>query len=150
MNKAEKGVIIFSKAILVMVVSFSIILWFRWKGENDIPPKTLEQIENDIEISTPDGTLLQNFYTSSNVVDPHWVAKLLMPEKQYVNFNTSLSQKTNLSASIENSLADSTSWWQPIHPVYRKKYLTDSNAFVSILCSRDDETNITVYIEYAL
>lgn len=150
MNKAKKGVIILSKAILVMVVSFSIILWFRWKGEHDIPPKTLEQIENDIEIRTPDGTRLLGFHAPTTVIDPHWVAKLLMPENQYFHFNVLLSKKTNLSASIENSLADSTSWWQPIHPVYRKKYLTDSNAFVSILCSKDDETNITVYIEYAL
>jgi len=97
---------------------------------------------------TPKSNLI-HFYEPDRLIDPVWVAKVVIPASSYDGFKEAVLGKTSDNTTYHGAIADSTSWWKPTHVVLTKIFLTDDEVLVSVVMSKEGD-EFAVYVECAV
>jgi hypothetical protein len=107
----------------------------------------MDRIKKDTKLTFPDNSRLEHFFELERLIDPHWVAKVVVPASFYESFKQDMLSRPNDKSTLNGSLADSTSWWKPLDVILTKQYLADGHQiFVRVVVSKEDE-ELAVYIE---
>jgi hypothetical protein len=111
--------------------------------------KQISRIENEIGLTFPANSRLDQFFEREVFVDPVWMAKVFIPASSYEGFKKALITKPDDNATVQGALADSTSWWKPSNIVFKKQYLQGSQTLVNVIVSKEGE-EFALYIECAV
>jgi len=107
---------------------------------------SIDRIRSDTGLIVPDGSILEHFGEPERLIDPIWVAKVIVPISSYESFKQDILSRTDDHTILSGSLADTTSWWNPSNIVLTKQYLHGSQTFVRVVVSKENE-EIAAYIE---
>jgi hypothetical protein len=111
--------------------------------------RELNRIASETGLAFPRESKLLHFSAPERLVDPVWVAKIVIPRASYEAFKKALLGKTADNTVYHGALGDSTDWWKPTHVVLTKKYLADRQTFVNVVVSEETE-GFAVFIECAV
>jgi len=107
----------------------------------------MSKIQSEIGLTFPDRSRVEHFFEADVVIDPAWVAKVMIPATSYESFAQVLLAKPTDVGTLSNAMADSTDWWKPENVVLTKQYLEGSQTFVRVVVSKEDVEDVSVYIE---
>ena len=119
------------------------------RNEEQSVNKQMGKITSETGLTFPTNSRLDHFLEADVLVDPVWVAKVVVPASSYASFTQAMLTKPEDKTVYQGALADSTSWWRPTNIVLTKQYLADRHTFVKIVVSKEDE-EFAVYIECAV
>lgn len=137
-------------AILLLMVSCSDTISMESSDIQDsMQANKLNRIEKETGLDLPDESKLIYFFEPERVVDPVWVAKIIIPASSYESFKEVVLRKHTDKTIYHGALADSTIWWKPTSVVLRKQYLADRQTFVNLVLSKEG-VEFAVYIECAV
>ena len=111
--------------------------------------ETLNRIRKETGLDLSDESKLIHFFEAERIVDPVWVAKVIIPASSYDDFREVVLRKPTEKTVYHGGLADSISWWKPTSVVLRKQYLADRHTFVIVVLSREGK-DYSLYIECAV
>lgn len=117
--------------------------------EKPMQSKELSKVAGETGLPLPSGSKVIQFSEPDVVVDPVWVAKIIIPASSYDGFQQALLKKPADNTIYDGALANSTSWWKPTAVVLTHQYLANSQTFVKVVVSKEGE-EFAVYIECAV
>ena len=109
----------------------------------------LGDIQSEIGLVFPTNSVLVRHLQADVVIDPVWVAKVMIPPSSFESFAQILRQKKADDTVYHGALADTTSWWTPTNIVMTQKYLADKQTFVNVVVAKEVD-GFAVYIECAM
>lgn len=109
----------------------------------------IKKIESETGLAFPANSAIIHFSEPDVLVDPVWVAKVIIPTKSYESLKEAVIAKTDDKTIYSGALADSTDWWKPKNVILTKQYLANQNTFVNIIVSKEGG-DFAVYIECAV
>jgi len=115
------------------------------KSGTQTPEGTLRRIAVDTGLAVPSDAQLVHFSEPARIVDPLWVAKLVVPPSSYSQFEESLLSKS-ADQTRYSGLAETTVWWKPENAVLKKQFLADSHTFVVVEVAKEGDM-YAIYVE---
>jgi hypothetical protein len=109
----------------------------------------LNRIRKDTGVEFPVETTVVHFHEPDRVVDPVWVAKVLVPPGAFDSLKKVVLAKPTDNTTYHGALSNSTSWWKPEDVLLERGYLADRQTFVKMIFS-EESPNVAVYIEAAV
>lgn len=117
--------------------------------QDSMQAKNLNRIEKETGLDFPDESKLIHFLEPDIVVDPVWVAKVIIPASSFEGFKEVVLRKPTDNSGYSGALADSITWWKPKTVIMKKQYLADRHTLVDIVLSKEGD-DFAVYIECAV
>lgn len=110
----------------------------------------LSKVENEIGLTFPADSRVDQFVQYRSFIDPAWMAKVDIPVTSYESFSETLLTKPTDHGTIRNDRTDSTDWWKPVNILLTKQYLEGSQSLVRIVMSKDSDNKVSVYVHYMI
>ena len=130
---------------LLILVIFCTISCRDWNE----PQSAISKIEKEIALTLPANSRVDHFKASGyQSIEPWWIAKVVLPAESYESFSETLLAKPTENSTIGgNRISDSTDWWKPVNVILTKLYWADSHTLVEVTVSKDDDKEVSVYID---
>ena len=119
---------------------------FSPKEKKQTQLEKLNEILDETGLSIAHGAKLIHFSKPDVLIDPIWVAKIIIPTSSYDSLKQILLKKTVDDTVHDGALSKSTTWWKPTDVVLTKQYLANSQTFVKVVISKEGR-GFAVYIE---
>lgn len=119
------------------------------RGEKPVRVGEMTKIASETGLIVPIESRLIHFFEPERIVDPVWIAKIMIPASSYGEFEESLLEKTPDNTTYMGALANSAMWWKPDNVVVKKQYLFDRQTLVIVVVSREGG-EFAVYVECAV
>lgn len=117
--------------------------------KDGVPPNVLARIAHDTGLVFQPGSRVLKFYEPDGIVDPTWVAKVLVPVSSFEEIGKMASSYPEVTSRVTGALSDSTEWWSPVHPEMSKRYEVREQVYVRVILAREGREHV-VYIDYAV
>lgn len=132
----------------VMIFVFVCTLSCRDRTKDPSVAAQMDKVCEETGLIFSDDSILKYFFEPDRFVDPVWVAKVAVPISFCESFKSSLLSKPDDNTLYQGALSDSIDWWKPSNIILTKQYLADSQTFVKVVVSMENE-EMMVYIECA-
>lgn len=132
-----------------LIFILSCIISCRDSNDPQTVSEQLRKIEDESGLTLPADSRVDHFKASGyNSIEPWWIAKVVIPAESYESFKETLLAKPTDNTTISgNRISDSTDWWKPVNVIITKLYWANSYTLVEITVSRDDDKEVSVYID---
>jgi len=106
-------------------------------GNEEKEGRRLQRLSDMIDLSISPSAHIVEFYEKEYFVDPIWIAKIKLSEKEIDSIKESIVRKPTEKSTVHGGIIGDVNWWIPVGIVLEKQYVVNQNTFVHLVLTRD-------------